>query len=304
MKKTIAKTAAMIAAIGAFSFSAFADVYVTIANDKGELAVPQFGIELSDADGDGTLTINDVMLITHDKYYEGGAEAGFATADSEYGKMITKFWGVENGGSYGYYLNNTMAMGLSDPVKDGDYLNAFIFKDTTGFSDVYCYFDQHEVEASGNSENPATAKLKLSAVGFDENFAPITVPVEGAKITLSGSPTDYVTDANGEVEITFPPREGSYIISAVSETQTLVPPVCVASVKALEEAAPAETKTETKEENKDETAVPGKGTGAGDVSAATTSSKGSPDTGIGDIAVISGIAVLAAGAVIVSKKRK
>jgi len=43
---------------------------------------------------------------------------------------------------------------------------------------------------------------------------------------------------------------------------------------------------------------------AGDTTAAVTSSKGSPDTGIADVAAIAGIAVVAAGAVVVAKKRK
>ncbi len=43
---------------------------------------------------------------------------------------------------------------------------------------------------------------------------------------------------------------------------------------------------------------------AGDTTAATNSSKGSPNTGIADVAAIAGIAVVAAGAVIVAKKRK
>ena len=63
---------------------------------------------------------------------------------------------------------------------------------------------------------------------------------------------------------------------------TLVPAVCIADVKLASESAAA----------------------AGDVDAATSGAKGSPNTGIADVAVISGIAVLAAGAVIVSKKRK
>ena len=42
---------------------------------------------------------------------------------------------------------------------------------------------------------------------------------------------------------------------------------------------------------------------AGDTTAAVTSSKGSPDTGIADVAAIAGIAVVAAGAIVVAKKR-
>ena len=42
---------------------------------------------------------------------------------------------------------------------------------------------------------------------------------------------------------------------------------------------------------------------AGDVAAATDSSKGSPDTGIADVAAVAGLAVVAAGALVVAKKR-
>ncbi len=42
----------------------------------------------------------------------------------------------------------------------------------------------------------------------------------------------------------------------------------------------------------------------GDVDASTDSSKGSPDTGVADVAAVAGIAVVAAGAFIVAKKRK
>ena len=43
---------------------------------------------------------------------------------------------------------------------------------------------------------------------------------------------------------------------------------------------------------------------AGDVAADTDSTKGSPDTGVEDVAVVAGLAIVAAGAVLVSKKRK
>ncbi len=43
---------------------------------------------------------------------------------------------------------------------------------------------------------------------------------------------------------------------------------------------------------------------AGDVDAATDSSKGSPDTGVADVAAVAGLAIVAAGAVVISRKRK
>lgn len=49
-----------------------------------------------------------------------------------------------------------------------------------------------------------------------------------------------------------------------------------------------------------ETAAPA----AGDVAAATNSSKGSPDTGIADVAVVAGLAIVAGGTALVAKKKK
>ncbi len=43
---------------------------------------------------------------------------------------------------------------------------------------------------------------------------------------------------------------------------------------------------------------------AGDVDAATDSSKGSPDTGIADVAAIAGLGLVAVGAIVVTRKRK
>lgn len=49
-----------------------------------------------------------------------------------------------------------------------------------------------------------------------------------------------------------------------------------------------------------ETAAPA----AGDVAAATNSSKGSPDTGIADVAAVAGLAIVAGGTALVAKKKK
>ena len=54
----------------------------------------------------------------------------------------------------------------------------------------------------------------------------------------------------------------------------------------------------------DEAPVEDEAPATGDVDAETDSSKGSPDTGVEDVAVVAGLAIVAAGAVLVSKKRK
>ncbi len=71
-------------------------------------------------------------------------------------------------------------------------------------------------------------------------------------------------------------------------------------------AAPVEDETEEApvEDETEEAPVEDEAPAAGEVDAATDSDKGSPDTGIEDVAVVAGLAIVAAGAVLVSKKRK
>ncbi|MBO7666544.1 MAG: hypothetical protein J6S70_03845, partial [Clostridia bacterium] len=93
-----------------------------------------------DADADGVLTISDALYAAHEAAYEGGAAAGFAAATTEYGLSLTKLWGVENGGSYGYFVNDNSAMSLADPLSDGDEVVAFIYT-AADWSDAYSFFD-------------------------------------------------------------------------------------------------------------------------------------------------------------------
>ena len=180
---------------------------------------------MTDIDGDGALTINDALYAAHTTYYDGGA-AGYGSAQSDWGLSMTKLWGIENGGSYGYYVDNASAMSLADPVSAGSYVAAFVYTDTAAFSDTYCYFDAQQIT---NGVVGGSVTLTLSAAGFDENFAPISYPVAGAEITIDGNGTGVYTDDNGVAVVPFS-AAGVYTISAHSDSQTLVPPVCLVSV--------------------------------------------------------------------------
>ncbi len=201
------------------------NVKVTIA-DAGELKLTAEPVSVSDADSDGAITVGDVLVAVHEQKFDGGAAAGYATADSQYGLMITKLWGVENGGSYGYYVNNALAMGLTDPVAEGDSVYAYTYKDIANFSDVYTFFTTDTL----TGKTGETVSLTLQAVTFDEKFAPVTGPFEGASILLNGEDTGVKTDKDGKAEIKLTDA-GTAIFSAVSDTATLVPPVCVATVE-------------------------------------------------------------------------
>ena len=114
-------------------------------------------------------------------------------------------------------------------MKTGDYVKAFVYTDLVTWSDTYCFFD---VNTATVAEGEAV-ELTLSAAGYDEAWNPISVPVEGAVITVDGVATEYKTDAEGKVTVKL--EEGTHIISATSETQTLVAPVCKVTVTAAAE---------------------------------------------------------------------
>lgn len=201
-------------------------VYVTIADGQGQLVMVNAAIDVTDVDADGALTINDALYAAHEAAYEGGAEAGYAATDAGYGLSISKLWGEENGGSYGYYLNDASAYSLLDPVADGDYLNAFVYTDLEAWSDQYCTFGYREVLADAG----ANIKLTLNMMSFDVGWNPVSLPVEGAIITIDGADSEVVTDAEGMAQFTIE-AAGEYLISARSDSAILVPPVCIVTVK-------------------------------------------------------------------------
>lgn len=201
-------------------------VYVTVADAEGRLALARAAVSLTDTDADGVLTVADALYAAHEAFFDGGAAAGFACSVGEFGRKIDRLWGIENGGSYGYTVNHRSAANLDDPVRDGDLVAAYVYTDLTAWSDTYCFFDQDTAAV----EVGQSVTLTLSANSYDENWAPVVVPVEGAVITLDGRETAFVTDANGTVTVVFP-KAGDVVVSAVSDSAVLVPPVCAVAVE-------------------------------------------------------------------------
>ena len=191
------------------------EVTVTISSE-GELAVCAQTIPVTDLDEDGVLTITDALAAAHVAFYPDGAE-GYATENTDYGLSMQKLWGVENGGSYGYYVNNASAFNMTDPIADGDYVAAYSYADLEGWSDTYTWFDDRVVI-------PGEITLNLSAASFDADWNPVTLPVNLARILINGEPTDFYTDEHGDVTLT---AEAGDVISAAVEDMVIVPPVCV-----------------------------------------------------------------------------
>ena len=229
MKKTLAIILTLAMILGTTCLAVSADegvkVYVTIADGKGEIVVPHNSVEVTDIDEDGAITINDALTAAHAKFYAYGADEGYGTFMSDYGLSLGKLWGEENGGSYGYYVNNASAWSLADPVNAGDHVYAFVYTDLTAWSDTYSWFEKATVKADAGEE----ITLTLKSAGFDADWNPVENTVEGAKILVDGEDTGVVTDADGKAVITIADA-GKAVISASSDTMTLVPPICVATI--------------------------------------------------------------------------
>ncbi len=288
MKKVFSLTLSLLMLVGMFSINAFAadttsaadaTVYVTIAN-KGSLVVTQEAVTVTDIDEDGKLTIDEALYAVHEAKYEGGADAGYASAVSEYGISMTMLWG-DTSGSFGYYVNNASVWSLADEVKEGDYVNAFVYADQTNWSDTYCFFDMNTFDAEVGEK----LTLTLSAASYDAEYNPIAVFVEGAVITLNGEKTEYKTDAEGKVTITLD-KAGDVVIGATCESMTLVPPVCKVNVTVKAQETTPETGPET--DNGSTTGEP-KNNGCGSVIA---------------ISAVSVVAVAAAAGFICFKKKR
>ncbi|MBQ8582617.1 MAG: hypothetical protein IJ487_02630 [Ruminococcus sp.] len=280
MKKLTSLTAAILISSLSTSINASADdstkVLVTISDAQGNLALTQQEIEVSDTDADGKLTISDALYLAHDAHYEGGAAAGYRAEQTAYGLSLSKLWGSENGGSYGYYLNDAFALSLVDEISSGDRINAYVFTDLETYSDTYCFFNGSTADITQGDE----LSLTLSAIAFDENYAPVNVPCVGAEIIINGKNSGVFTDNNGKAAFTVS-DSGRVIISASSDKQTLVPPVCIVN----SEANPAITTTAAASTTTPITTT---------VSAAAQTGSSSPntgDSGIAAIALLMGVSV-------------
>lgn len=226
MKKILSTllTLAMLVSFTAFAEEAAPTVYVSISDDTGALTLSYAPVELTDVDGDGALTICDALIAAHAAYHPDGA-AAFLAEESEWGLSLYKLWNVDNGGSYGYMVNDASPMSLLDPVQPGDHIKAYAYTDLTNYSDSYAYFTAPVAAAAVND----AVSLTLFANGYDENWNPVAQPVMGAMIIVNGEIVEIVTDADGKAVLTFA-EAGVHTVSAISGRQILVPPVCIVTV--------------------------------------------------------------------------
>lgn len=205
--------------------SALPCVTVTVCAGGAAPALACAPVAVADQDNDGALTVYDALYCAHEQYFSGGI-AGFGTAATDYGVSMTKLWGKENGFGFGYYVNDEAALGLTDPVKDGDYVAAFLYTDLTDYSDAYSYFDVKT--ATVTDGKPLTLTLSKLVFVPPEYNADVT-PTENAVILIDGEETAFTTDQQGKVAVTFADA-GVHTVSAKAREGVIVPPACVVSV--------------------------------------------------------------------------
>ena len=215
-------------------------VYVSLSQN-GEIvkdSAGKFTAELPVELTENKETLDDVFSAFHAKYCENGAE-GYASKTGDYGLYVTRLWNDESG-LFGYQVNGgkEAVMGLSHKVKDGDRIDAVLYKNKYPDTENYTAFNVYEAECFVGGE----VTLTLSEAGYDENFNMIFSPCVGAELTVNGEKTGKITAEDGSACLSFD-TVGEYVVSAKKtktvgdeEVPAVTAPVCVVTVKELPDA--------------------------------------------------------------------
>lgn len=205
-----------------------AEIYLTVgmkgapAQAKDGSAMLDRSVIVKDINSDGKLTYDEALTAAHEAYYEGGAAAGYGSENTQFGLSLTKLWG-DTSGIFGYWLNDTSCWSLADEVKDGDSLNAFVYKDAAGWSDAYVRFD--------NSTYLTPAFVVCSAVlekaVYDtEVGAYVFQSCSGAAFSVYDSARKPVSEENYTVSdegIVFKVPGTYYLVASGTESVNYVP---------------------------------------------------------------------------------
>ena len=272
-----------------------ANVTVTIAV-SGNVVLAQQSVTVEDLNKDGVLNVDEVLVAAHNAAYTGGAEAGYASMETQYGLAIAKLWG-DTSGAYSYWLNNVSCMSLDDTVKEGDFLVAFVYKDATYWSDIYTTFGKQSYTATENG----AVEVTMEQAGYDENWNTVFSSLTGADIRVYDENLNLLEDGyavtelgDGSYGVVFA-KAGNYFLIGTNESLNTVPAVC----KVICEKGYLDT--DVQEDGTDHVTD---STGKND----TTTGTATPDTGDNTPIVMYVVLILAAAgvaaAVLISRRRK
>ncbi len=201
----------LITSISVFATDAQSTVtaYVTVSKhgefekcDDGTNAI-LLPVELS---GKDAYTLDDLFTELHALY---NSVENYSSDTNDFGAYITAFWG-DTSGNFGYQINGgtESVMGLTHPVKDGDYVDVAIYKNFYPHTEAYTKFNTFKAETQINSD----FELTLYEAGYDEDWNTVFSPCADATITVNGE--EYgTTDVDGNIILCFEDY-GNYIISA------------------------------------------------------------------------------------------
>lgn len=180
----------------------------TMPDLEGENVLVKEPVSVSDADGDGILTVNDALNLAGDAIRDPpDASNVYVYAVPDLDELLA---GLDSG---------------NGGVTGSDHANAYIYKEAS-------YFDRSFVTVDPG----AVFTLTLRRTGFDENRNLVTSPITDAVITIDGAASSFVTDAGGKVTMSLD-KPGTVTLSAVSGIEQCVPPA--AKVLVLGEIEPA-----------------------------------------------------------------
>ena len=202
------------------------DIYVSIAN-KGNVVMFQQNITVTDVNNNGFFDVDDALYAAHEAGYTGGAAAGYASYESQWGLSISMLWG-DTSYCYGYWLNNASCWSLEDVVAEGNHLVAFVYTDGINWSDTYAKFDKFDYTATAGK--PLT--VKLDKAGYDDNWNTVFSAHAGATITVYDNAGKALTEGytvvdnkDGTYTVTVA-AVGNYYIVAADVDPLTVPAVC------------------------------------------------------------------------------
>lgn len=241
LKKVLSIILAFVMILGSLSVCAEGieniSVYLSVSK-YGELVADKDGNTIAcveiELDGKESYNLDDVFLTAHSLYHEDGEE-GYASSEGQWGFGIDKFWS-DTSYNFGYQINGgtELVSGLDYVVKNGDFIDAFIYRNQYPETEGYAMFDKRRISLYTNSECSLTLEYFS---GYDESWNNIISPCEDATITINGLETEYKTDENGYVSLSFE-NEGTYIVSAKktkisgeNEVPAITAPSCVIDVK-------------------------------------------------------------------------
>ena len=207
MKKLLSLLLAAVILTSAFGAAAASaggvDVVVTVAENGGCPVVCE-ALTVTDADGDGIVTVCDAIAAAASKWGDK-ASLGFG-ASALTPAYIKYVWSAGYGSAFGCFVNNKPAASCLDVLADGDYVAAFVYADAAARSDRYSFIEQ-----SGESRKDGL--LEFYAYYYDAQGE--IEPAAGASVYLDGEITGEAVGDDGAFLLAAEP--GEHVVSISSE---------------------------------------------------------------------------------------